>query len=219
MAFALGITLTAAIAVASSRATAQTAAMTFTSAPTSAGSFIMGWQFTVNAGASINVSALGFFDNNNDGLVQAHTVGIYNSVGTLLTSGVVPTGTSGTLFNGYRYTSISPLLLAAGLSYTIASTNSTNSETWAYGGPGLTGFATNFITVPLNSAVDFSNGGAILAFPTNKPNPPTGYRFYGGPNFQIGSTIPSGVPEPGSVAMLLGTATTGLLVTLRRRKK
>jgi hypothetical protein len=192
-------------------ALAQTPALTFATAPTSTGSFVLGWQFTTNV--AVTVSSLGYFDNNNDGLVESHNVGIYNSVGTLLVSAIVPSGTAGTLVSGFRYTSISPFVLASGQSFTIAGTNV--NEVWAFGS-GATGVVINpAINVPANSAV-FAGSGGTLSFPTTKPNQPTGYQFFAGPDFLIGAAT---VPEPGSVALLIGTATTGLLVTLRRRKK
>jgi hypothetical protein len=201
-----------ALAMAPIGAKAQTPALTFATAPTSTGAFVMGWQFTTNV--AVTVSSLGAFDNNNDGLVEAHNVGIYNSVGTLLVSAIVPAGTAGTLLSGFRYTSISPFILASGQQYTIASTNV--NEVWAYG-QGATGVVVNpAINVPANSGVFIANGGATLAFPTTKPNPPTGYQFITGPNFLIGAAT---VPEPGSLALLIGTGTTGALFLLRRRKK
>jgi hypothetical protein len=166
------------------------------------------------------VGALGFYDFNQDGLTQAHTVGIYNSVGTLLVSAVVPTGTGGTLLNQFRYVSITPFLLAAGQSFTIAATNTGAGDRWAYDdGTGTgTAFNSNLTVAATNAAVFNANGGATLAFPVTKPNPPNGYRYFGGPNFQISSTVPSGVPEPGAAAIIIGITTTGAVLTMRRRK-
>jgi hypothetical protein len=200
-----------ALAIAPIGATAQTPALTFATAPTSTGSFVMGWQFSTNV--AVTVSSLGAFDDSNNGLVESHNVGIYNSVGTLLVSAIVPSGTAGTLISGFRYTSISPFILASGQQYTIASTNV--NEVWAYG-QGATGVVVNpAINVPANSGV-FAAGGGTLSFPTTKPNQPAGYQFIAGPDFLIGAAT---VPEPGSVALLIGTGTTGVLFLLRRRKK
>jgi hypothetical protein len=217
---ALSATMVLGIASLSIGASAQAPALSFITAPTSTGAFVLGWQFTVNPANSLLVSSLGWFDDSNNGLTQAHTVGIYNSVGALLVSAVVPTGTSGTLFNGYRYTSITPFMLTNGQSYTIAGTNT--SDIWAYGGtpaPGTTGltFDSN-ITVSSNPSVLNANGGATLAFPTVKPNQPTGYKFFGGPNFRIGGTQSASTPEPGTMALFVGVATAGLFL-LRRRVK
>jgi hypothetical protein len=219
---ALFITGIAACAIAGTLVTAkaQTPALTFTTAPTSTGGFVMGWQFSVKPAASVIVSALGYYDFNLDGLTQAHTVGIYDSVGTLLVSAVVPTGTGGTLLNQYRYISITPFTLAAGGAYTIEATNTGTGDRWAFGDGTETGLAvnSNITKAATNAAVFANNGGATLVYTTTKPNSPTGYSFLGGPNFQISGTVPSGVPEPGAAAIIIGITTTGAVLTMRRRK-
>jgi hypothetical protein len=219
---ALFITGIAVCAVAGTLATAkaQTPALTFTTSPTSSGGFVLGWQFSVKPAASVIVSALGYYDFNQDGLSQAHTVGIYDSVGTLLVSAVVPTGTAGTLVNQYRYISITPFTLAAGGAYTIEGTNTGTGDRWAFGDGTETGLTvnSNLTKAATNAAVFANNGGATLVFTTTKPNSPTGYSFLGGPNFQISGTIPSGVPEPGAAAIIIGITTTGAVLTMRRRK-
>jgi hypothetical protein len=217
--FITGITVCA-IAGTLVTAKAQTPALTFTTAPTSTGAFVMGWQFSVKPAASVLVSALGFYDFQQNGLTQAHTVGIYDSVGTLLVSAVVPTGTAGTLLNQYRYISITPFTLAAGQSFTIEATNTGTGDAWAFGNGTETGLAvdSNITKAATNAAVFASNGGATLVYTTTKPNSPTGYSFLGGPNFQISGTIPSGVPEPGAAAIIIGITTTGAVLTMRRRK-
>jgi hypothetical protein len=214
-----------AFAVSPMAVSAQVPAMTWTSAPTSTGSFVLGWQFSTT-NFNVQVTALGVFDNKAknglpDGLVEAHTVGIYNSVGTLLVSVVVPAGSAGTLNNFYRYSNISPIVLAANSNYTIADTNV--NEVFAFGGPGTVPQPPNTTTgihiATSNAAVFNANGGATLAFPTVKPNQPTGYTFFGGPNFLVGTVTPAGTPEPGAAALLIGSGTTGVLFLLRRRRK
>jgi hypothetical protein len=213
-----------AFAVSPMTATAQTPAMTWTSAPTSSGAFVMGWQFNTT-NFNVQVTSLGVFDNNAknslpDGLVEFHTVGIYNSVGTLLVSAVVPAGSVGTLNNFYRYTAISPIILAANSNYTIADTNV--NEVWVFGQgsvPSPPNTTTGIHIATSNAAVFAANGGATLTYPTAKPNQPTGYTFLGGPNFLVGTVTPAGTPEPGAAALLIGTGTTGALFLMRRRKK
>jgi len=221
---ALGLAAIA-IAVTPMTAIAQVPAMTWTTAPTSTGAFVLGWQFSTT-NFNVQVTALGVFDNNAknslpDGLAEAHTVGIYNSVGTLLVSAVVPAGAVGTLNNFYRYTNISPIILAPNSSYTVADTNV--NEVFAFGGPGTVpqppATTTGIAIAASNAAVFNANGGATLAFPTSKPNQPTGYTFFGGPNFLVGTLTPAGTPEPGASALLIGTGTTGVLFLMRRRKK
>src|SRR3569832_759436 len=71
--------LAAAFAVSPLAVTAQTPAIQWTSAPTSTGAFVLGWQFTTT-NFNVTVNALGVYDNNAknslpDGLVESHTVG------------------------------------------------------------------------------------------------------------------------------------------------
>jgi hypothetical protein len=192
---------TIAFAIPSLTASAQVPAMTWTSAPTSTGAFVLGWQFNTT-NFNVQVTALGVYDNNAknslpDGLVESHTVGIYNSVGTLLVSVVVPAGAAGTLNNFYRYSNISPIILAANSNYTIADTNV--NEVFAYGSTGTVPQPPNTTTgihiASTNAAVFNGNGGATLAFPTTKPNPPNGYTFFGGPNFLVGTVTPRALPN------------------------
>src|SRR5688500_11899779 len=82
------------------------------------GDYTHGFKFTPQQ--SIFVNALGYLDFNSDGLSNDTTVGIFDSVGTLLTSTTVPSGTTPTLTDGFRYTDITPLLLIGGQNYTVA---------------------------------------------------------------------------------------------------
>jgi hypothetical protein len=98
---------------------ASTIAMT-TSGGSSAGladGITFGWSFAVNG--PISVTSLGYYDENQDGLDTDHEVGIFDSNGVLLISTTVSSGTGGTLSNGFKMASITPLSLAAG-TYTIA---------------------------------------------------------------------------------------------------
>jgi len=76
------------------------------------GSYTVGWSFTVNQ--PTEVSSLGYFDFEGNGLTGAHPVGIWNASGALLTSAVLPAGIGAPLSQGFRYASIPPLVLAPG---------------------------------------------------------------------------------------------------------
>src|SRR5450755_2722444 len=69
------------------------------------GPFTLGWEFTVSQ--SITVTALGAFDDSQDGLAESHDVGIWDSVGNLLGSTTVAAGTVDPLVNQFRYSSVS----------------------------------------------------------------------------------------------------------------
>lgn len=65
--------------------------------------------FFVTGNNPVPVTHLGYYDLNKDGLVKDHHVGIFASNGTVLvTSVVVPAGTSAYLTNGYRYVGLNP---------------------------------------------------------------------------------------------------------------
>ena len=79
----------------------------------------LGWEFA--ADMPITVTSLGVWDDGNDGLRDAHAVGIWtsNASQTLLVSTTVPSGTSAPSDAGYRYVDLTqPITLAAG-SYVI----------------------------------------------------------------------------------------------------
>ena len=82
---------------------------------------MIGWQFTVGNSA-IAVTELGFHDFGGDGLLESHEVGIWRlSDQALMGSAVVPSGTSGTLDNLFRYAPLSTsTILDAGTSYVIS---------------------------------------------------------------------------------------------------
>ena len=81
----------------------------------------VGWQFDVLL--AINVTGLGWYDHNQDGLESAHEVGIWNHEGTLLASGTVPAGTAGLLDNVFRTVKIEPLELGVGAGYVVGGLN------------------------------------------------------------------------------------------------
>src|SRR4051794_12742057 len=73
---------------------------------------LYGWFFAANH--TLDVIQLGVFDSGGDGLGIAHEVGIFRvSDRALLGSATVPSGTTGTLVNSFRYVSVAPLELLA----------------------------------------------------------------------------------------------------------
>ena len=107
-------------------------AYTFTSAPISYDTQLsLGFVFTANA--NFNVTSLGYYDDQGDGFLTPHEVGIFDSSGTLLASTTLAAGTSGALGpNDFRYQAITPLALVAGDTYTIAglSPNISGNDPW-----------------------------------------------------------------------------------------
>ena len=168
--------------------------------------FTIGYRFTVGASA-ITVTQLGVFDKNGDGLLSSHDVGIWDSTGTtLLASGTVASGVAGSLTANFRYVSIANLALSAGTSYLIGST--AGIDEWGFN---------NYTALVIDPAITvnenrYTAGGALAAPTTNNP----AFPFFAGPNFQYAT--PGGVPEPGTIALLLASGFSSLGVLARNRR-
>jgi len=104
--------------------------------------YVWGYSFGVLTN-DIRITALGFYDQDGDGLAVAHNVGLYyltNGCGGNLyqiTSVTVPSGTSAVLSNGYRWVTLSsPVTIYGGYSndvspfalMAVADTDSTKSD-------------------------------------------------------------------------------------------
>jgi hypothetical protein len=151
-----------------------------------------------NVSSTLTVDELGFYDIPN--LTSGETVTLYNSVGTALTSVLVPL--SATLDDGYLMQSITPFSLTPG-QYTISAF--TGNNPWEYYSsitPGA-GITFNYEDFDYNSTP---------AFPTRGATSPAG--DYYGPTFDV-STTQSPVPEPRMWTML--AVGLGILVLTRRR--
>jgi hypothetical protein len=69
----------------------------------------VGWSFHVED--PIRIDALGYFDFNGDGLNLSSEVGLWRDDGKLLATVAIPSGTSATLIDSFRFVSIDPLVL------------------------------------------------------------------------------------------------------------
>jgi hypothetical protein len=97
------------------------------------GAWSLGWEFSSNT--SINVTALGFYDailtGGSVGLgncTGCGEVGIYDSTGTLLVSGLV--NTSGAEVGDFFYVWVPTTLLGAGQNYYVAAETGNADDTW-----------------------------------------------------------------------------------------
>jgi hypothetical protein len=160
----------------------------------------VGWTFRVDAPVQIN--ELGYYDVGGDGLKGEHSVGIFSlDNGQLLTSSVISAGTSDPLFDGFRYTSITPFLLKPGF-YSVMGNN---PGTDAFVGLVLGASADARITYGFSV---YSYGGAVLEAPTYVADGFGPGLF--GPNFSI-------TPEPQSW-LLACAGLTGLAALARSRR-
>ena len=199
--------LALAICIGVNPAAADYAISSFTSTSVSSQSpMSLGWSFTTNSAVTVN--ALGYYDYQQNGLVDQHIVGIFNASGTLLASTPVSSGTVDPLNGSYRYASITPITLAAGQTFTIAATTVGYSDYWLFG-------TNSQFTV--NSAISliagqYVYGGGSLQDPANHN---FGW-FYAPANFRIAPT--SSVPLPPSL-LLLAPGLFGLVGMRRKFQK
>jgi hypothetical protein len=191
------------------------AAIEFTDAPVTHDSRLsLGFEFTTNE--AISVTALGYYDDNLDGFLTNHKVGIFDSNGDLLVSAILSAGTSSVLDGHYRYTAIAPMALAANSTFLIAATSGGYADGFAYGHQD--GSITGFVVDPRITVVEdasrflYQNDNVLRA-----PCEAFGYTIYGGPNFQLATPEVSPVPEPTTAAFAL-TGLTGLLLIARRTR-
>ena len=163
-----------------------------------------GTPFTVGS-AGITITSLGFFDQDGDGLLSPHQVGIFNAAHTLLGSVTVPSGTAATLHDGTRWMALAtPIALAANTSYMLA------------GGVLATGDKVN-ISTAAQVTVDpgFTLGtGVTYTFGSSFTYPSTTL-IPGSYGFGTNMESASAVPEPSTYALLC--ISLGVVGFVRRR--
>lgn len=172
----------------------------------------LGYSFTANS--DVGVTALGFFDDAQDGLINDHLVGIWSlATGLELARVTVPAGTSAQLVDKFRYAAIPTLNLAAGQSYLIGAFY---SAPWPTDDPVII-----FNLQGLASAPEVTIGQGMFAsdFIFRAPTSGGPSTPYIGPNFQFGPLAPvGGVPEPRAWALMIaGFALLGTAIRRRRR--
>jgi len=167
----------------------------------SAGDSTKGWAFTTTS--SLLVTQLGLFDQGNDGLNASHVVSIWSSTGTLMVQVMIPSGTGTTLMDGFRYVSITSVLLPAG-SYTIG----------GFYGRGDDQFGINASSITTASGITYNGSRSAAGFVFPPGNHFGNLNSYFGPNFQFTSAVAT--PDAGSTVALLGLALLGLGAVRRK---
>jgi len=184
----------------------------FTSAPIQFGeaNVTVGFKFTANQNVVIN--ALGFYDQNQDGLSTSHNVGLFDINGNLLTSATVQAGVNSTLDGKFRYESISSFNLTSGQTYVLAGL-ADSQDGYTYGNTGNTiqGLSVDpaFNISPLASVFLYATG---LSYPTEF----FGYDIY--PMANLKFEQPSEVPLPAAFP-LFGFGLAGISAFQRRFSK
>jgi len=159
------------------------------------GSWSLGLQFNI-VNAPFQVTYLGFYDDQGNGLTESHAVGIWNAAGTLLTSTTVVPGDF--LEGHFRWAATSPVVLPVADGYVIAAVTGSENYTWDPSGYG-TDSRVVFVT-------DMFTQSAVLVEPVSS---------VGGTNAWYGPNM--GVPVPPTV-LLLGSGLLGLVGWRRLRK-
>jgi len=169
-----------------------------------------GWAFSTDR--AINVTSLGWFDYEDNGLVNSHEVGIWDASGNLLLSGVVGAGDGDPLTAGFRYSSAltGSSVLGAG-SYVVAGLSTYDDDAWR--------------------GVDMANVtmGAGIRYLEDRTSDSSAFEFAGvtqgydvgyfGANFQF-DEVAAEVPEPSAMALsLFGLGMMGAVARKRRRGK
>jgi hypothetical protein len=169
------------------------------------GPFTLGWEFVPNR--SFGISALGVFDDSQNGLMESHPIGIWDSNGTLLFSTTVAAGACAFEYNQFCYAQVG-FELQAGQTYEIGALWNNNLDALIFPGNAINFSASGRIRWVQNSYIF----GSTLSDPTNHQGKMPSYF---GPNFIIST---EGVPEPGSI-LLVGSGLLGMVGVLRRRLK
>ena len=181
------------------------------------GPWTLGVEFSVGSD-DIDVTSLGYFDNNQDGLVASHDVALYYvpdpvsapSTIQLLTSVTVPSGTSATLNGIWRYVDpATPVTLSSGSHYILASHTTSSELTYLYSSDSAG--VSSKVTVE-RGRWDSSSGGT-LQDPDEIYSPPSYY--FGIANMKFADPVPT-VSEWGMFIffiLLVGSA----LWVIRRR--
>lgn len=178
---------------------------------------MIGWEFTVDT--TLEVTELGWFDWQNNGLAASHQIGIWNTAGqTLLGSVTVPSGTDASLDGGFRYQALgSSIFLVAGQTYRIAGFDpgaGGDAHVWDVAHSGFPSYEVSGFTVDANINLTGGDalGGAAGGF--GYPLGPIGDEraVLMGPNFVFAV-----VPEPATSA-LLAAGLAVLIVGMRRRR-
>jgi hypothetical protein len=172
---------------------------------------VIGWDFTTQS-TPITLTGLSFFDAGVDGLNASHHVGLYDTTTqTLVASTIIPSGSAAYLTGQFRTVGISPVLLAANHTYTLAATWTASSDPWVWDGGilgvDMTGFSVSPWISSGSAPARFTAFSSTLAFPTSQIN--DGRNWFVGPNGIFT------VPEPSRAVLILMSL---FGVSMRRRR-
>jgi hypothetical protein len=190
-----------------------TTAYEFSSAPATTDSTQLSLGFTFITYDDVLVTNLGYYDDGGDGFSTQHEVGIFGSTGALVADSLLSAGTIDPLTGHFRYVSITPVLLPAGQTFTIAATTHGGADPFIYGLGG-----SSIVGLNVDPAISIPTGGARFNYQADNtlrdPENASGYTLYGGPDFLFESSVST--PEPQTLTLVL--VGLGALFILTRRR-
>jgi hypothetical protein len=156
----------------------------------------LGYSF--NLSRPFTVSALGFYDDLEDGLLSSHMVGIFDATTqALLISGTLPSGSGSPLQAGFRWLPVPLQVLNAG-DYVIAATSSGDPAVFdAFLFAGFDPMVSAGFSLGTNSLTK-AGSGTVVAFPSFDEG--LSYGFIG-PNF-ASPQVPGPLPVLGVASAL-----------------
>lgn len=172
----------------------------------------LGYDFTIGP-QNIQITALGLWDQNQDGLGSAHVVGLWDNSGNLLAKATISPGTIDPLVGEFRYSSAlvltnpGPLILSAGMTYVLAGAYIAGDPD-----PAKDTNSATFDPAVISGDMRFSEGS--FSFPSSS----NGAGTILGPNAQF-TVISNGVPESGSTVVLMLGAVAAIAVVERRCRR
>jgi len=178
---------------------------------------MIGWEFTVDQ--TLEVTQLGWFDLNGNGLATAHQVGIWDTADqSLVTSVTIAAGTAEEMMSGFRYATLgSSAYLLPGLTYRIAGFDpgtGGDAHVWDVFHTGYANYEVSGFTVETNINLLAGHALGATAASFGYPLGPIGdaRSVLMGPNMTF--TV---VPEP-STTVLVAAGLAVIVTALRRRR-
>src|SRR5688572_18221092 len=159
-----------------------------------------GWRFSVNE-SPISITQLGLFDAAQNGLTDAHRVGIWDSGGNLIVDTIIPAGSSASLNGNFRFVPVTPTTLNANSTYSIGVLFSSGNDM---------AIASSAVAPTYASEITYLGGAYSEIGTFNPPVNPYGSHGIFGANVEF-----TQVPEPHHYAVATGL---GLAVFIGIRK-
>jgi hypothetical protein len=168
--------------------------------------YTLGFQFS--GVSSDTITALGVYDDGQDGISSPASVGLWDTVGNLLRSAVVPSGTAAPLIGYFRYADIAPFTAVVGMNYIVGSYLAIDNATSINTDQGGSGFYDANVIAIEDRNSDFTG---MFSFPDITDGFPAGAWLGGNVLFGVAA-----IPEPSTLGLLVA-GLVGVAMFRRRR--